>query len=135
MANRVGSAAKRSSRLCFTFVSVTTPMAARAPLPIKFAAAEKHTGRLSWGRMTSIIAKRKYFLRCSVFQIVGKQAGAFGIGKRSIGFGRRALHSLHVGGTCTPLTTALATAQSLLKKVLCRAGRSVRAAHGPPNTR
>jgi hypothetical protein len=37
-------------------------MAARAPLPIKFAAAEKHTSRVSWRKMTSIIAKRKYFL-------------------------------------------------------------------------
>jgi hypothetical protein len=43
MAKSVGSAAKSSSRLCFTFVSVTTPMAPRTPLPTKFAVAEKHT--------------------------------------------------------------------------------------------
>src|ERR1700721_1712388 len=45
MANSVGSAAKRISRLCFTFVNVTIPMAPRAPLPTKFAVAEKHTAR------------------------------------------------------------------------------------------
>src|SRR5438105_3741315 len=45
MANSVGSAAKSSSRLCFTFVNVTTPMAPRTPLPTKFAVAEKHTAR------------------------------------------------------------------------------------------
>src|SRR5665213_1526858 len=44
MAKSVGSAAKRTSRLCLTFVKVTTPIAPRTPLPTKFAAAEKHTG-------------------------------------------------------------------------------------------
>src|SRR5271166_2332284 len=42
MANSVGSAAKSSSRLCFTLVNVTTPTAPRTPLPTKFAVAEKH---------------------------------------------------------------------------------------------
>src|ERR1700758_1291487 len=45
MANSTGSDAKRSSRLCFTFVKVTTPTAPRTPLPTKFAVAEKHTAR------------------------------------------------------------------------------------------
>ena len=40
-----GNAAKSSSRLCFTFVNVTTPTAARTPLPTKFAVAEKHMAR------------------------------------------------------------------------------------------
>src|ERR1700686_4426731 len=43
MANSVGSEAKRTSRLCFTFVKVTTPTAPKTPLPTKFAVAEKHT--------------------------------------------------------------------------------------------
>jgi hypothetical protein len=38
----MGSAANSNSRLCFTFVSVTTPMAPSTPLPTKFAVAEKH---------------------------------------------------------------------------------------------
>src|SRR5208337_4444687 len=42
----MGSDAKSSSRLCFTFVRVTTPTAPRTPLPTKFAVAEKHTARL-----------------------------------------------------------------------------------------
>src|SRR5208282_1446479 len=46
MAKSVGNVAKSSSRLCFTFVSVTTPTAPRTPLPTKFAVAEKHTARL-----------------------------------------------------------------------------------------
>jgi hypothetical protein len=45
MANRTGSDAKSSSRLCFTFVNVTTPTAPRAVLPTKFAVAEKHIAR------------------------------------------------------------------------------------------
>src|SRR5271169_807716 len=45
MAKSVGSVAKSSSRLCFTFVRVTTPTAPRIPLPTKFAVAEKHTAR------------------------------------------------------------------------------------------
>src|SRR5579871_6371753 len=44
MAKSVGSEANSSSRLCLTFVKVTTPAAPRTPLPTKFAAAEKHTG-------------------------------------------------------------------------------------------
>jgi hypothetical protein len=43
MPNSVGNAAKSSSRLCFTFVKVATPIAANAPLPTKLAVAEKHT--------------------------------------------------------------------------------------------
>src|SRR6202140_5047501 len=43
MANSVGSEAKRTSRLCFTFVKGTTPTAPKTPLPTKFAVAEKHT--------------------------------------------------------------------------------------------
>src|ERR1700733_7422437 len=46
MAKSIGSAAKSSSRRCFTFVNVTTPTAPRTPLPTKFAVAEKHKGRL-----------------------------------------------------------------------------------------
>src|SRR5208282_5340263 len=46
MANSTGSAAKSNSRLCFTFVKVTTPTAPRAVLPTKFAVAEKHMARL-----------------------------------------------------------------------------------------
>src|ERR1700723_188665 len=46
MAKSVGSAAKSSSRRCFTFVNVTTPTAPRTPLPTKFAVAEKHKGGL-----------------------------------------------------------------------------------------
>src|SRR5579863_7768971 len=46
MANSVGSVAKSTSRLCFTFVNVTTPTAPRTPLPTKFAVAEKHMARL-----------------------------------------------------------------------------------------
>src|ERR1700683_98226 len=42
MAKSAGSDAKSSSRRCFTLVRVTTPMAPRAPLPTKFAVAEKH---------------------------------------------------------------------------------------------
>ncbi len=42
-ANNVGSDANSSSRLCFTFVRVTTPIAPSTPLPTKFAVAEKHT--------------------------------------------------------------------------------------------
>jgi hypothetical protein len=38
----VGSEAKRSSRRCLTLVKVTTPTAAKTPLPTKFAVAEKH---------------------------------------------------------------------------------------------
>src|ERR1700758_4453024 len=45
MAKRIGSAAKSSSRRCFTFVKVTTPIVPRTPLPTKLAAAEKHMGR------------------------------------------------------------------------------------------
>src|ERR1700723_4507511 len=44
MANRVGSDAKSNSRLCFTIVKVTTPIAPRTVLPTKFAVAEKHMG-------------------------------------------------------------------------------------------
>src|SRR5580692_1653048 len=47
MAKRIGSAAKSSSRRCFTFVNVTTPTAPRTPLPTKFAVAEKHKGMLA----------------------------------------------------------------------------------------
>jgi hypothetical protein len=47
MANSVGSAAKRSSRRCFTIVNVKTPTAPRTPLPTKFAVAEKHTAVFS----------------------------------------------------------------------------------------
>ena|ERR1700722_732998 len=47
MAKSVGSAAKSSSRRCFTFVNVTTPTAPRTPLPTKFAVAEKHKGVLA----------------------------------------------------------------------------------------
>src|ERR1700733_4932273 len=43
MANSSGSAAKSSSRRCLTRVNVTTPTAAKAPLPTKLAVAEKHT--------------------------------------------------------------------------------------------
>src|ERR1700674_3273539 len=46
MAKSIGSAAKSSSRRCFTFVNVTTPTAPRTPLPTKFAVAEKHKGCL-----------------------------------------------------------------------------------------
>src|SRR5580692_4582319 len=46
MANSVGSPAKSNSRLCFTFVNVTTPTAPRTPLPTKFAVAEKHMAPL-----------------------------------------------------------------------------------------
>ena len=42
-ANNVGSDANNSSRLCFTFVRVATPIVPSTPLPTKFAAAEKHT--------------------------------------------------------------------------------------------
>ena len=38
----MGSDANNSSRLCFTFVKVTTPSVPRIPLPTKFAVAEKH---------------------------------------------------------------------------------------------
>jgi hypothetical protein len=51
----VGSAAKSSSRLCFTFVNVTTPMAPRAALPTKFAVAEKHTFHLLMWRTHSCV--------------------------------------------------------------------------------
>src|SRR5579863_10090338 len=44
-ANSVGSDAKINSRLCFTFVNVTTPTVPRTPLPTKFAVAEKHMAR------------------------------------------------------------------------------------------
>jgi hypothetical protein len=44
LAKSVGSEAKRSSRRCLTLVRVTTPTAARTPLPTKFAVAEKHIG-------------------------------------------------------------------------------------------
>src|SRR5262249_30022454 len=46
MANSVGSAAKSSSRRCFTLVRVATPPAPRTPLPTKFAVAEKHMAGL-----------------------------------------------------------------------------------------
>src|SRR5271154_7142394 len=42
----MGSAAKSSSRRCFTFDKVTTPTAPRTPLPTKFAVAEKHMAHL-----------------------------------------------------------------------------------------
>src|SRR6266702_4511531 len=63
MANNVGRAANRISRLCFTFVNVTTPMAPRTPLPTKFAAAEKHKARhLASERLHLIIVEHKPFL-------------------------------------------------------------------------
>src|SRR5580658_7578876 len=57
----MGSAAKSNSRLCFTFVNVTTPTAPRIVLPTKFAAAEKHTACLPLAKITPIIAGRKGF--------------------------------------------------------------------------
>src|ERR1700746_2125854 len=42
----MGSAAKSSSRLCFTLVNVATPAAPRTALPTKFAVAEKHMAGL-----------------------------------------------------------------------------------------
>jgi hypothetical protein len=57
----VGNAAKSSSRLCFTFVNVTTPTAPRIPLPTKFAVAEKHTVRFLVARITRIAVERKTF--------------------------------------------------------------------------
>src|SRR5580692_7844061 len=53
MAKSVGSDAKSNSRLCFTFVKVTTPTAPRTPLPTKFAVAEKHTAIFSFVRLRS----------------------------------------------------------------------------------
>src|ERR1700733_5829212 len=41
-------AAKSSSLLCFTSVSVATPMAPRTALPTKLALAEKHTKPSGW---------------------------------------------------------------------------------------
>src|SRR5580704_4313078 len=49
MAKRMGKVANSSSRLCFTFVRVTTPTTPSTALPTKFAVAEKHTG----GRLRS----------------------------------------------------------------------------------
>src|ERR1700722_5665871 len=43
MAKSAGSEAKSSSRLCFTLVRVRTPRVPKTQLPVKFAAAEKHT--------------------------------------------------------------------------------------------
>src|SRR5579862_129895 len=62
MAKRVGSAAKSSSRRCFTFVKVPTPTAPRTPLPTKFAVAEKHIIR---------------FLRCAGFHVWLRKAKYF----------------------------------------------------------
>jgi hypothetical protein len=68
MANSVGSAAKSSSRRCFTLVSVTTPMAPSIPLPTKFAVAEKHMVTFSDARITPITAERKTFLWQSIVE-------------------------------------------------------------------
>src|SRR6202034_672097 len=43
-----GMAANSNSRLCFTSVSVATPMAPSMALPTKLALAEKHTKPSAW---------------------------------------------------------------------------------------
>src|SRR5579863_1522626 len=59
MANSAGSAAKSSSRRCFTLVKVTTPTAPRTPLPTKFAVAEKHIPGLLLCEHPSIVSDPK----------------------------------------------------------------------------
>src|SRR5271156_4114676 len=60
MANRMGRAAKTSSRRCFTRVNVTTPTAPRTPLPTKFAVAEKHMDPSSpLANITRVVAERQ----------------------------------------------------------------------------
>src|ERR1700733_2450888 len=72
IANSVGSEANNNSRLCFTCVSVATPIVPSTPLPTKLAAAEKHTfpspgsgsadnTRLCRGTMNLLRALRIYF--------------------------------------------------------------------------
>src|SRR5580692_4260086 len=61
MANRIGSAAKSSSRRCLTFVNVTTPTAPRAVLPTKFAVAEKHMARYLVCEITLVAPESKLF--------------------------------------------------------------------------
>src|SRR5580693_5146069 len=63
MAKSVGSAAKSSSRRCFTCVRVTTPTAPRTPLPTKFAVAEKH-----------IISDRANAFNCSGDRVARRRA-------------------------------------------------------------
>jgi hypothetical protein len=50
---------------------VTTPMASRAPLPTKFAAAEKHTARLSWEDDIHHRRTQIFLMTQSLFQLWG----------------------------------------------------------------
>jgi hypothetical protein len=59
----VGKDAKSNSRLCFTFVNVTTPRVPRIPLPTKFAAAEKHMARLLPYEDYSYLLRTTHFSR------------------------------------------------------------------------
>src|ERR1700685_4189676 len=86
MANRMGRAAKRISRRCFTRVNVTTPTAPRTPLPTKFAVAEKHIGPSSpLANLTRVVAGTpKHFLRCSDSHLQGVRP-EIGMAREGIG--------------------------------------------------
>src|ERR1700740_1792270 len=71
----MGSAAKRSSRRCFTRVSVTAPTAPKAALPTKFAVGEKHIRGFSAAKITSAAEERKSLFSPTGRARIGRRTG------------------------------------------------------------